>query len=500
MVWAITGPMPTRRKGRGDMQNLNNPAALRRSSRVPTALPILVTTLDGTQFSEVCKTLVVNAHGCAIVSPVKFETGVPLRFHTKQGREATAHVVSCQPIGSDNQTWRLGAKLERPENFWELSNCPEDWALQAAPRSSTPQPVSPHAVNLVTSNVPGQVSQSPEVILDLVARRLEAPLRRMVSESISPLQAQVTELKEALARRAANPSRFEVSLSSIPAELQEQLETRLRKDIAPTVLEDSRQQYAHLLDTAKTAIDKTTNASYDEFLRRAGEELKAVEKRAQAISVHITAEAQEHFRGALEEFHQKVFEGGNSLKRLSEELLAFVQTNVNDEHNARRGDLEQLRALLASESSRLHKQIEDMDNRILRLNESTRSLESGLDKRLNEMCSITVKDARSGLESIASEILKELTGRGLKIAGDQMDEANVNMALVQKNTVESASQLINAEAKNALREFQQSMQMTTKDSLEQWHHKLAEGLRALASSLGQKFESAADLGENRSQH
>jgi hypothetical protein len=29
---------------------------------------------------------------------------------------------------------------------------------------------------------------------------------------------------------------------------------------------------------------------------------------------------------------------------------------------------------------------------------------------------------------------------------------------------------------------------------------LAEGLRALASSLGQKFESAADVGENRSQH
>jgi len=96
------------------MHNGNSPTALRRSSRVPTALPIQVTSLAGTYFSDVCKTLVVNAHGCAVLSPVKFDAGIPLRFKNRDGRETTAKVVSCQPAGPDNLIWKLGAKLDRP--------------------------------------------------------------------------------------------------------------------------------------------------------------------------------------------------------------------------------------------------------------------------------------------------------------------------------------------------------------------------------------------------
>ena len=476
------------------------PTALRRSSRVPTALPILVTTLDGTQFSEVCETVVVNAHGCAIVSPVKFDAGVPLRLHTKQGRETTAHVVSWQPIGSDNQTWRLGAKLDHPENFWGLSNCPDDWALRSLPLSSKLQQSPAIVTTLDSTKAPGHVSQSPEVILDLVARRLEAPLRRMIAESLSPLQSQVTALKETLARREANPSRFEVSLSSIPLELEQQLESRLRKDIGPRVLDDSRQQYAHLLDAAKTTIDRTTNEGYQDFLRRAGEELKAVEKRAQDISAHISTDANEHVRRGLEEFQQKLLDGGNSLKRLSEELLEFMQHNLNDEHNARRANLEELRASVTSESSRLHKHIEELDGRIARLTESTRSLESGLDKRLSELCSNILKDARSQLESITSEILAEVTARGVKIAHDRLDEVNEKLAGAEKNIIATASQRISAEATSALQAFKNSTDETTRASLEHWRRKLADGLSALSRSFAEKFQAATDVGAEGSQH
>ena len=97
------------------MQSENLPTALRRSSRVPAELPIRVTSLSGARFSEVCKTLVVNAHGCALQTPMRFDTGIPLRFHSDDGRETTAHVVSCQPLGSGNGSWKLAAKLDRPE-------------------------------------------------------------------------------------------------------------------------------------------------------------------------------------------------------------------------------------------------------------------------------------------------------------------------------------------------------------------------------------------------
>src|SRR5262249_43240837 len=182
-------------------------------------------------------TLVVNAHGCALQTPVRFDPGIPLRFHSKDGRETTAHVVSCQPIGADHRSWRLGAQLDRPENFWRLSNCPADWVLPPAMAARPPQ-IAASMIPLP----PAQASQSLEAKLDVVAQRLEAPLKRMIAESLGPLEAQVKVLKEAIARREANPSRFEVSLSSIPPELEQQLEARLRKELGPQVLEESRQQ------------------------------------------------------------------------------------------------------------------------------------------------------------------------------------------------------------------------------------------------------------------
>ena len=66
------------------MQSRNAPD-LRRSSRVPTAVPILVTSLEGKHFSDVCETIVVNAHGCAILTQVKLDAGVPLHLHSTDG-------------------------------------------------------------------------------------------------------------------------------------------------------------------------------------------------------------------------------------------------------------------------------------------------------------------------------------------------------------------------------------------------------------------------------
>jgi hypothetical protein len=476
------------------MHNGSVPTALRRSSRVPTALPILVTSLAGTYFSEVCKTLVVNAHGCAVLSPVKFDPGIPLRFKNNDGRETTAHVVSCQPAGADKRSWRLGAKLERPENFWGLSDCPPDWAAPAGPLSAKLQQIS-SPTTLVSPKTPNQMSLPPEAILDLVARRLEAPMRRMIAESLSPLQAQITVLKDTVARREANPSRFEVSLSQIPPELEQQLELRVKKDLGPKVLEESRQQYAQMLESAKTAIDQRTTDGYEDFLRRAGEELKIVEQRAQEISARISANTQEELRRGLEDFHRQLLDGGNSLKRLSEELQEFMQHNLNEEHNARRQELEQVRASVAAESARLRTDVESLDSRIANLDESARSLESGLDKRLGEMSGNTVKDTRSQLESMANEALGQLAAHSGKLLSDQLDEASGKMTIVQKGIVASVSESLSNQATNALQAFERSMEGMAKLSVERCRLKLAANLSALAKSLGEQFQLEDGAGE-----
>jgi hypothetical protein len=381
-----------------------------------------------------------------------------------------------------------------------LRECPKDWAMPA------PAPVSRRLLQVLTPSsavsshkAPSQISQQPEALLDRVAQRLEAQVTKMIAESVGPLQAEVKALKEKLARREVNPSRFEVSLSSIPPELEQQLELRLRNDLGPRMFDEGRQQCAQLLAEARTKIDQRISQGYEGFLRRVSEELQVVEQRAQDISAHISQNAREYLGHGLEDFHQRLVEGGNSLKRLSEELVAFLQQNLNDEYNARRDDLEQLRTIVASESSRLNEHIEYLDVRIRKLDETARSLESGLDQRLGQMSSNTVRETRSHLDGVANEILQELSARGVKTLGDQMDETSANMKIVQKGVIASASESLKIEAANALQAFEHSMEELAKVSVERLRLKLAGGLNALVKNLGEQFQLQAESAEGSKQ-
>ncbi len=343
------------------------------------------------------------------------------------------------------------------------------------------------------------VSHSSEAALGRLARQLEKPVMRMIAESIRPLQLlvttmneQVATLNQKLAHREANPSRFEVSLSSIPPELEQQLEVRLRRDLGPKVLEEARQQSAQLLAAAKVVLDEQAAETHEHYLQRVSEELAAVEKRAQDLSAHISHETREYLHRGLDDFHDQLLNGGHSLKRLGEELLDFLEQNLNQEFHARRTDLEQLRASVSSESLRLQEQIEDLDHRIAKLDEATRSLESGLDQRLSQMSSNTLRDARGQLEAAASEIFEELLARSAKTLSDQHDAASENMKIVQKAIVSSASDWLRAETASALQAFERSMEELAKLSEERWRLRLASGLNALAKGLGEQLGMQAD--------
>jgi hypothetical protein len=458
---------------------------------VPTSLSVLVTSSDETHFSE-CQAVVVNMHGCAMLSRVKFESGTSLRLHNKEGRKATARVVSCQPAGPDNQSWRLGTMLDRPENFWGLKDCPKDWALPAGFVSFKSPQVVPAKSSPVSSQVAVQMSTAAEAVIGRVVQQVEVQMHKMLAESVRPLQAEIAALQQKLERREANPSRFEVSLSSIPPELEQQIEVRLRKVLGPRVLDEAHQQSAQVLAGAKATIEQRTNECYENFLRRVAEELKAVEKRAQEISLHISDSAQEHLHRGLEDFQQKLLDGGNSLKRLTEELLEFAQRNLDEEHNARRGDLEQLRSSVSLESSRLHERIEQLDQRIARLDESASCLESGLTQRLSNMASNTIKDTRSLLEGVSSDMLEELTARSTAAVGNQLDDATQNMKIVQKGVIAALSESLKAQAADALQDFEQSMERLAKNTVERWRLKMEGGLNAVMKSLSEQFQLEAE--------
>jgi cell division septum initiation protein DivIVA len=185
-------------------------------------------------------------------------------------------------------------------------------------------------------------------------------------------------------------------------------------------------------------------------------------------------------------------DGGNSLKRLSEELLEFLQYKLNAEHDARRGDLEQLRAAVVSESARLQHQVDDLDTRIAKLDESARCMESGMDQRLSRMSSDTVRETRSQFESAANEILEELAERSVRVLGNQLEDTRGNLQVVQERIVASVSDSLKEQAANALQDFQHSMEHLARLSVESWRLKLEGGLNAVTKSLNEHFRRGED--------
>jgi hypothetical protein len=476
------------------MQNSYAPASLRRSSRVPVNVPILVTSLEpGARFSEVCETLEVNAHGCSMRSQVKLDAGVVVHFHSKEGRETTAKVVYCQPLDSAREGWRLGARLDRPENFWGLKTFPQDWARLPAPAEPTGEmpPATVMAKNVQTISPPAEkIPASLKLMLDNLQKQVaDERLRALMAEAVKPLLTEVAELREKLAR-AEQPrerSKFEVSLSYIPPELQDQVELRLRKELGPRVLDEARLQSAQVLKEAKTAIEQRTSESHAEFRQKVSEDLRGVEERVQGVSADVVENLRDHARRQMGEFHQHVVDAGNRLKRLSEELLEVQQRTLGNEHDARRSELEHLRATVASESSRLQAEVADLDGRIAKLDESVRGLESGLDIRLSKMASNTVSSARTQLESTADVILEEFGTRSSQALENQVEQAGAKLGIIQKGIENAVSESIRVQAAGTLQAFEQSLDDLARKSVERCRGALASGLNSLVRSLGDQF-------------
>jgi hypothetical protein len=468
------------------MQNANASATARRSSRVPANLPILVTSLEpATHFSEVCETLVVSAHGCSMRSPMKLDAGVLVHFHSKEGREATAKVVYCQPLESDRLGWRLGARLDRPENFWGLKSCPKDWERLPAPAAPTSDKVPLKLLGKNDDAIPASLKATLDVIQKQISNE---NLRTMMAELLQPLQVEFTDIREKLARGEARRSRFEVSLSQIPPELEEQLEQRLRKHLAPRIQDEARAQSAQLLEAARAVIEQKTTDTHNQFVQQVAQELQSVEQKTQDLTAGMAANLRDHLNRRQGEFQQQVVDAGNRLKRLSDELLQVLQHNLGEEHNERRRELEQVQSVVVSEASRVQEQVTVLDGRITKLDEAAREMESGLDKRLGLMASNTVSSTRKQLENAVDTILADMSARSSQELGNQLEEACGRLKIVQKGIEASVSESLKLQVAETLKTFEHSMDELAQQAIGRLRNTLANGLNSLVANLGQQFQ------------
>ncbi|HET8825361.1 MAG TPA: hypothetical protein VFM77_09540, partial [Terriglobales bacterium] len=125
---------------------------------------------------------------------------------------------------------------------------------------------------------------------------------------------------------------------------------------------------------------------------------------------------------------------------------------------------------------------------ITKLDESARSLESGLDQRLSQMAGNFIRDTRSQLESIATEVLDQLTGNSGKTLENQLAETSEKMASAQKTTLASCRESLDSQAANALQGFERSTNETARQLVEQWRLKLAGNLKDVAKELGESLD------------
>ena len=466
----------------------SNGHTVRRSSRVPIQVPIRVTSMEpNAQFSEVCETLVVSAHGCALRFPLQLDTGSALRLHSRGGRQATAYVVFCQPMGSDGQGFRLGAQLDRPENFWGLESYPDDWRILEMPAPAAQQTLQELSIKSAILRQPQTPSRPPRDVLDKIEEQLsEERLRGILATFVRPLQGEVTELREKLAANAKR-NRFEVSLGYIPPELEEKLWERLRQDLGTRVLQQTREQSAEILGSAKTATEQKISAALTEFRHRLAGELHAVEQRAQVLSKELTTTAQQHAGAGIEKLQRQALDAGAHLNAQGEKLLCSLQEQLADSHEVHRREIEQIQADTTAKASQLQSEVSDLGRRMAVLNESVRRIESDLDAHLERVAAEIVAGAETQIGSAVALELKNLQARGSNEVEARLSEMCGHLRTIQNRIEDSFSASLKTQDEEALESIAQQFEELAQQSREKWRLALARDLSSVANTLGQQL-------------
>jgi hypothetical protein len=462
------------------MQEYNASSVSRRSSRVPIAVPLLVTSLDpSNDFSEVCETLVVSAHGCAIRSPMEVKAGIPVHFHTKDGRQMMARIIDCQRIGSKPEAWRLGAQLDAPDNFWGLNPCPEDW-------------VHPHEQTLALKpqltpdSKPHTPFAGPRAANNVLDQGIPADrLQKMVAPLLQPLQVELAALREKLAQREANRSRFEVSLSQIPPQLEQELWARLRQDIGQRALQMAREESDRVLGTAQATIERKISQTQSELQQHASDELKQVKQRTQALADGIAENLQHQFHSAVEQFQMSVTAAETRLNQQSEELLGSLHNRLESEHQKQQQEIQRLQGTVAEDWSRVRTQIAGVENRLAKLDESARRLESDFEARLAAMASEVASITRAELEGAADVLLEQLTTRNAQTLATQLDDACARLKHVQREMETSISEVLQDRIAQTMQSFERKIHECAQQCIERWSQALASQLNSAVSALAQ---------------
>jgi hypothetical protein len=431
-----------------------------------------------------------------------------LHLHSREGRETTAYVVACQPLGSDGEGWRLGARLDQPENFWGLKTYPADWrvedwraldshgdggpVLDMTPVAATPVATlaKTSAAKLAAGTAMVRRPQTPNAPTQAILERVEAQLseerlRGILAKLVLPLQAEITDLNERLARRGRQ-NRFEVSLGNIPPELEEKLWQRLRQELGARVLEQARTQSAEVLTSAKAAAEQKIAAALTEFRHRLAGEIHGAEQRVQALAKEQTAKTQQQVQAGVEKLQKQAIDTGAHLSAQGDKLTGSLEQRLAETHARHREEIEQLHAAASAKANGLELAVSDLGRRISALNESVRRLESDLDEHLESVGAEIVGASRKELQEAVAAAAKECQARSAQEIDKQLDEMCGHLRTIQNRIENSFSGSLESQSSTTVEAVEKEFKELAEQSLERWRAALAEDLSAVAKNLGRQ--------------
>lgn len=312
----------------------------------------------------------------------------------------------------------------------------------------------------------------------------EERLRTLIAEIVQPLHAEVTSLRERLARPEPKRSQFEVSLSYIPPEVEEKIWLRLRDELGAQVVQHAGQQAEQVLSSAQATIDQKIAGAQTEFRQHLTQELQSVETRAHHLSDEMDDGIRQQLHAGLEKFQQHASQAGSHLALRSEEFFQALQQRLSAEHAARQQEVEQLRSAISAESSRQQELVGELGDRVGKLDEFARRLESDLDMRLTQMAGEVVARTRTQLENNVSVIMKQMETRNAAALGGQLDAACGQLKVMQQEIETSVSDSLRAHAEETVRSFEQAMDELAGHAVGRWRRALARDLGSVARILG----------------
>lgn len=381
-----------------------------------------ITSLDSkTAFSEICETLVVNAHGAGVRSPAAMAIATPVQLETADHRTALGWVTDFEPIGQDGKWWLLGIGLEQPVNFWGLPYPPDDWLGQLVPaeRPTTqsperkfnlwpgaygPQPRTaaistltlvggkaavqgrPAPAPAVASEAAPRESGDPALLFSrmqaLLEQRTEEHWRRLRNELEPQLLASTRglqqELQDSLAAWHAERAAIEGKLHELLA-VRDEVSARLgsisgllREVSAPLreeIMAEARTQVDMLIRDFQEHLDGERQAAKMNDERQAGEKLEAIEEQIQtktdAVMQQLRDRSGEEIAGlasaAMDRLeHQLQANLGQAAEKMQRELISELQQRQQSASQAVAGHMENMRTSEAALRDRVRQLQEEL--------------------------------------------------------------------------------------------------------------------------------------------